>query len=71
MRTRAKPNADKMVARKIDDKYPLGIGANRANSRRVGDVYDKSETFKGRIFKKVTIPHLDVGLARVSTLWDA
>ena len=48
MRTHAKPNADEMVARKVNDGNPLGFRADRADAgRRVKEVDDKSQAFKG------------------------
>ena len=58
MRTRAKPNADKMVSRHVDDEDPLGFWADRADAGRVNKVDSKPEAFKGGALKEITVPRL-------------
>lgn len=62
MRTRAKPNADKVIARKVDNKYSLGFQADGADIGGVSEVEDEPEAFEGYILEKIIIPPLEMGL---------
>ena len=59
-----------MVARKIDDKDPLGFGVTGADVGGMNKVVDESEIFEGRIGEKATIPQLGMESTRVNTVWD-
>ena len=56
MGTHAKPNADGVVARKIDDGDPLGLWPNGADMGVVDEVDNKSEPLEGGVFEETTIP---------------
>lgn len=68
MRTRAKPNADIVIAGKIDNKNPLGFRVSRTDIGGVAKVANKSEIFEGCTLEKTTIPHLEMGSIRVDTV---
>ena len=55
-------NVDKMVTRKVGNKYSLGFWVDGADFGGMGEVEDEPEVFKGYVLKKITIPRLQVGL---------
>ena len=52
----AKPNADKMVARKVDHDYQLGFRKNGADAIVVDEVDDEAEAFESNVFEETAIP---------------
>ena len=67
MRTRAKPNTDNMVARKIEDNNSLGFWTDRTDVGGVNEVEDEPEAFEGYFFKETTIPRL--GSSQLKAVW--
>ena len=60
MGTHAKPNADEMIARQIDDEYSLDFRVHGTDAGGVNEVDAKSKAFKGDVLKEVTVPQLGV-----------
>jgi hypothetical protein len=62
----AKPNADEMVTRKINDKDAFGLCIHRAGAARMREVDDQPEAFEGYGLEESTIPPLRLTSARVT-----
>lgn len=62
----AKPNADEMVTRKINDKDAFGVCIHRAGAARMREVDDQPEAFEGYGLEESTIPPLRLTSARVT-----
>ena len=56
MRTRAKPNADIMITRKVDNEDSLSFRTNGADASVMDEVYDEAKAFEGDIFKESAVP---------------
>jgi hypothetical protein len=54
---RAKPDADKMVTRKVNYEDLFGF-CNGADIGRMSEINDESQAFEGYIFEETTIPQL-------------
>lgn len=67
MRTSTKPNADSVIARKVDDEDEFCFCAHGADVTGMSKVDDESEAFKGHSFKEVAVPQLGMRSARVNT----
>ena len=62
VRTHTKLNVDKVIVRKVNNKYLLGFQADGAGIGGVSEVEDEPEAFKGYILEKIIIPQLKMGL---------
>ena len=54
----AKPNANEMVARKVNDSDKLGFWPNRTDIGVVNEIDDEPEAFEGCLFEETTVPRL-------------